>query len=170
MEQQPEEIDAAIPSGISGLDDILRGGYPQHCLSMISGVPGTGKTTLAMQFLLDGVRRGERCLYITLSETRAEMEKVACSHGWDLRGISIMELVPSERNLSTEAQLTVFNPSELELGETTQAIPPLPLSLRSSRPRAANALHSSSLTRISARSDPGRASWAWPSRTRCSVN
>jgi circadian clock protein KaiC len=120
--EQPEQTDATVPCGIGGLDDILRGGFPEHCLSLISGTPGTGKTTLAMQFLLDGVQRGERCLYVTLSESRAEIEKVARSHGWDLSKIGVIELVPSERNLSAEAQLTVFNPSELELGETTQAM------------------------------------------------
>jgi circadian clock protein KaiC len=120
--EQPEQADVTVPSGISGLDDVLRGGFPQHCLSMISGTPGTGKTTLAMQFLMDGAKRGERCLYITLSETKVEIEKVARSHGWDLSGIGIIELVPSERNLSADAQLTVFSPSELELGETTQAM------------------------------------------------
>lgn len=115
-------LDTMVPSGIVGLDDILRGGFPEHCLSLISGVPGTGKTTLAIQFLLAGVVRGEACLYVTLSETKAEMAKVARSHGWDLSKISIVELVPSEGNLSTDAQLTVFNPSELELGETTAAM------------------------------------------------
>jgi len=120
--EQREQTDATVPCGIGGLDDILRGGFPEHCLSLISGIPGTGKTTLAMQFLLDGVQRGERCLYVTLSESRVEIEKVARSHRWDLSRISIIELAPSERNLSTEAQLTVFKPSELELGETTQAM------------------------------------------------
>jgi circadian clock protein KaiC len=120
--EQPEQTDASVPCGISGLDDILRGGFPEHCLTLISGTPGTGKTTLAMQFLLAGAERGERSLYVTLSETRAEILKVARSHGWNLGDISIVELVPSERNLSTEAQLTVFNPSELELGETTEAM------------------------------------------------
>src|SRR6202034_3532090 len=96
--------------------------FPEHCLSLVSGMPRTGKTTLGMQFLLDGVQRGERCLYVTLSESRAEIEKVARSHGWELSKIAVIELVPSDRNLSAEAQLTVFNPSELELGETTQAM------------------------------------------------
>lgn len=75
-----------------------------------------------MQFLIAGVERGERGLYITLSETKAEIEQVARSHGWDLSQIAIKELVPSEKNLSADAQLTVFNPSELELGETTEAM------------------------------------------------
>ena len=109
-------------SGIAGLDNILRGGFPRDCMLLIAGTPGTGKTTLAIQFLLEGIRRGETCLYVTLSETRAEIEKVASSHGWDLSKLHITELVPSERNLSADSLLTVFNPSELELGETTQAL------------------------------------------------
>src|SRR5688500_11394547 len=114
--------DETIRSGIEGLDDILRGGFPHNCLFLITGQPGTGKTSLAMQFLLEGVAKGERCLYVTLSETRPEIEKVARSHGWDLAGLQIEELIPSERNLSADAQLTVFNPSEMELGETTEAL------------------------------------------------
>lgn len=111
-----------LATGVSGLDDILRGGFPSECVYMVSGTPGSGKTTLALQFLLEGVRVGESCLYVTLSETRREIEKVARSHQWDLTGLHICELVPSEQNLSAESQLTVFNPSEFELGETTQAM------------------------------------------------
>src|SRR6187431_322341 len=117
-----DNLDQLSNSGVPGLDDILRGGYPSHCLHLISGTPGTGKTTLAMQFLLEGVKQGERSLYITLSETRREIEKVARSHGWDLSKLHVCELIPSEANLSADAQLTVFNPSELELGETTEAM------------------------------------------------
>ena len=109
-------------SGIPGLDSILRGGFPRECMVLIAGTPGTGKTTLAIQFLLEGIQRGETCLYVTLSETRSEIEKVATSHGWDLTKLHITELVPSERNLSADSLLTVFNPSELELGETTEAL------------------------------------------------
>jgi circadian clock protein KaiC len=111
-----------VPCGIEGLDDILRGGFPQECLFLVTGAPGTGKTSLAMQFLLEGVRRGERCLYVTLSESKSEIEKVAQSHGWDLAKVDMLELIPSEHNLSADAQLTVFNPSEVELGETTEAM------------------------------------------------
>jgi circadian clock protein KaiC len=110
------------PCGVAGLDDILRGGFPRDCLYLLTGAPGTGKTTLAMQFLLEGVRRDEKSLYVTLSETRTEIEKVATSHGWDLSPIHMKELTPSESNLSADSQLTVFNPSELELGETTEAL------------------------------------------------
>ena len=115
-------VDAVVATGVEGLDDILRGGVPQGCLSLISGAPGTGKTTLAMQFLLQGVARGERCLYVTLSESQREIDKVARSHGWDLSGIHVKELGASERSFSASEQLTVFNPSEVELGETTEAM------------------------------------------------
>src|SRR3954454_16951875 len=111
-----------LRTGSIGMDDILRGGLPPHCLYMLTGMPGSGKTTLSMQFLLEGAKAGESCLYITLSETKREISKVAASHGWDLSTIHICELIPSETNLSVDAQLTVFNPSELELGETTEAM------------------------------------------------
>jgi circadian clock protein KaiC len=118
-----DEIDGPpVPTGVDGIDNILRGGISPDCLYLVTGIPGTGKTTLAMQFLMQGLRSGERCLYITLSESAKEIRKVARSHGWDLSGLSIAELIPSEGNLSADAQLTVFNPSELELGETTEAM------------------------------------------------
>lgn len=113
---------AQAPTGIPGLDDIMRGGFPRNCMFLIAGSPGAGKTTLAMQFLLEGIRNGEACQYVSLAETRAEIEKVAQSHGWDLSKLEITELVPSEGKLSAESQLTVFSPSELEFGETTEAL------------------------------------------------
>lgn len=117
-----ERPSVPLKTGISGLDDILRGGLSPDCLYLVSGEPGAGKTTLAMQFLLEGVRNGETCLYITLSESRREIEKVARSHGWDLSGLHICEMIPFENNLTADALLTVFSPSELELGETTEAM------------------------------------------------
>lgn len=122
MELESDQDVAPLSSGVIGIDDILRGGFSPDCLYMLSGEPGAGKTTLAMQFLLEGVRNCEPCLYVTLSESRREIEKVARSHGWDLSNLHICELIPSESSLGADAQLTVFNPSELELGETTEAM------------------------------------------------
>src|SRR5690242_10021844 len=99
------------PSGIEGLDDILGGGLVSDCFYLIQGDPGSGKTTLALQFLLEGLDRGESAFYVTLSETRAELLKVANSHGWSLEQIPLMELSAIERMLRPEAQTTVFRPS-----------------------------------------------------------
>ncbi|WP_447600047.1 ATPase domain-containing protein [Nitrospira sp. Nam80] len=104
-------------TGIEGLDSILDGGLPSACFYLIQGDPGSGKTTLAMQFLLEGVRRGEKTLYITLSETKEELLKVARSHGWSLDGIALLELSAIEPLVRPEAQTTVFHPSEIELAK-----------------------------------------------------
>lgn len=111
-----------VPTGIAGLDDILEGGFTPRRLYLIEGNPGSGKTTLAMQFLIDGVTRGETCLYVTLSETADELRAAAASHGWSLEGITLFELVPSEGNLLVDSHSTMFHPAEVELGETTSAI------------------------------------------------
>jgi circadian clock protein KaiC len=116
----PPESTAA--SGIEGLDNILGGGFATGRLYLIQGVPGAGKTTLAMQFLLEGMRQGEAVLYITLSETSDELISVGRSHGWDLRGLPIHEIIPSEESLRPEQQYTMFHPSEVELSETSKAI------------------------------------------------
>ena len=103
------------------MDDILRGGFPAGRLVLIEGDPGVGKTTLALQFLLEGARRGERGVYVTLSETTEELESVAASHGWSLEGIEIFELTPPDA-LRGDEQNTLFHPSEVELAETTKAV------------------------------------------------
>lgn len=110
-----------ISTGVPGLDDILGGGFPGHRLYLVEGDPGTGKTTLALQFLLDGKRRGERVLYVTLSETKDELHDVAESHGWSLDGISIYELNGMHDENGSD-EYTVFHPAEVELGETTSRI------------------------------------------------
>ena len=108
-----------LRTGVPGLDDVLGGGLTPGRLYLAEGTPGSGKTTIAMQFLMEGVRLGEAVLYVTLSETAEELMGVAQSHGWDLDGVQIREMLPAQESLSPEEQYTVFHPSEVELGETT---------------------------------------------------
>src|SRR5262245_37259243 len=109
-------------TGIDGLDDVMSGGLARGRIFLIEGSPGTGKTTIALQFLLEGAARGERGLYITLSETEDELKYNAASHGWKLDGIDVFELVPPESLLSEEQQQSLLYSSDLELGETTKRI------------------------------------------------
>ena len=109
-------------SGIDGLDTILEGGFPRNCVYLIQGDPGSGKTTLALQFLLEGVRRGESTFYVTLSETRDELLRVANSHGWSLEAIPLLELSAIEELLRPERQTTVFHPSEMELNQVSKLL------------------------------------------------
>lgn len=111
-----------LSTGIRGLDHVLGGGLPAHHVFLIEGSPGSGKTTLALQFLLAGAARGERTLYVTLAETRNELEKVARSHGWSLDGLEVLELTPPDEVLQPETQYTVFHPSEVETGQTMRTI------------------------------------------------
>ena len=113
---------ARISSGIAGLDDILCGGLDRDRLYLIEGTPGTGKTTLALQFLLEGSKEGETGLYVTLSESEKELRVVAARHGWSLDGLSIFELIPPEASLDPDHEQTLFHPAELELSETTKLI------------------------------------------------
>ncbi|WP_309084627.1 ATPase domain-containing protein [Chelativorans sp.] len=114
--------DPRISTGSAGLDDILCGGLDPNRVYLYEGHPGTGKTTIALQFLLEGARQGERVLYITLSESTQELHLVAERHGWSLSGVDIFELIPAETSLDPSQELTVFHPAELELSETTNLI------------------------------------------------
>src|SRR5687767_4341215 len=109
-------------TGIPGLDSILGGGFTPNRLYLVEGDPGAGKTTLALQYLIEGAARGEAGLYVTLSETKEEVLSVAQSHGWSLDPIHICELVASEESLTADSQYTMYHPSETELGETTKRV------------------------------------------------
>jgi circadian clock protein KaiC len=111
-----------VATGVSGLDDVLLGGFPPTHFYLIEGDPGAGKTTLGLQFLIEGIKRGEKGLYVTLSETKRELCDVASSHGWSLDGINIYELGDFEDRLRPDRQYTVFHPAEIELSETTKRI------------------------------------------------
>ena len=110
------------PTGVPGLDEVMHGGFIAGRFYLIDGNPGSGKTTLALQYLIEGRRVGERGLYVTLSETKDELLAGAHSHGWSLDGIEIVELVAEEQQLLAEEQLTMYHPSEIELTETTQKV------------------------------------------------
>lgn len=110
-------------TGIVGLDDVLAGGLSRGHLFLLEGQPGTGKTTLALQFLIEGAKAGESSLYITLSETAEELRQGAASHGWTLnKNIEVFELIPPESLLDSDQQQTLLYSSDLELGETTKKI------------------------------------------------
>ncbi|RXZ33170.1 circadian clock protein KaiC [Oxalobacteraceae bacterium CAVE-383] len=121
MSMEEDSKGQRLSTGIIGLDTILMGGLTPERVYLVEGTPGSGKTTLAIQFLLEGVRRQETGLYITLSETTHELRAVAASHGWSLDGISLFELV-NEDGLDLDAGQSVLYPSEIELGETTKNV------------------------------------------------
>jgi circadian clock protein KaiC len=113
--------DDVAGTGIDGLDHILVGGLPRNRVYLVQGDPGVGKTTLGLQFLLEGARHGEKGLYVTLSESADELNSVAGSHGWSLDSIEVYEQLIGETELQEE-ETTVFYPAEIELGETVRAI------------------------------------------------
>jgi circadian clock protein KaiC len=110
-----------VSTGIGGLDQLLRGGLTKNRMYLVEGLPGTGKTTLALQFLIDGRERGESTLYVTLSETEPELNAIARSHGWTLDGITVFPL-PMSEGISMEDQYTLYHPAEIELGETVKGV------------------------------------------------
>ncbi|RYE57428.1 MAG: circadian clock protein KaiC, partial [Rhizobiaceae bacterium] len=117
----PPTSDPRVATGVPGLDEILGGGLTRDRIYLVEGTPGSGKTTLALQFLLKGRELGESGLYITLSETEVELRAAAASHGWSLDRISLFELV-SEEGLDPDSEQSVLHPSEVELGETTRGV------------------------------------------------
>ncbi len=113
---------ARVSTGIEGLDHILGGGLPAARFHLVQGEPGAGKTTLGLQFLLEGMRRGENVLYVTLSETGEELRSVARSHGWDVSALPVFELAAGVEYLNLSEQNSLFEPSEVELAEVTRAL------------------------------------------------
>ena len=111
-----------IGTGVAGLDDIILGGWPINHLYLMEGHPGAGKTTLALQFLREGAKNGEKVLYVTLSESKSELEAVAASHQWPLDDVEIFEFVPSEESLRPDNEYSALHPSEVEFQDTMQAI------------------------------------------------
>jgi len=111
-----------LGTGVPGLDGILGGGLPRNCLYLIEGNPGVGKTTLALQFLLEGRAQGERGLYVTLSETKAELEAVARSHRWSLDGITVIELSAIERAIGGKGASTLFHSAEVEFAQLAKLL------------------------------------------------
>lgn len=111
-----------ISTGVPGLDDILHGGLTSGHVYLVEGDPGTGKTTLGLQFLLAGVAKGEKALYVTLAESKKELEQVAASHGWDISQIEIYQVAPPELQARPEQQYTVFHPSEVELADVMHSV------------------------------------------------
>ena len=109
-------------TGIAGLDEILGGGVPGRRLYVVEGLPGSGKTTFALEFLREGVRLGQRVLYVTLSETLEELSDVAASHGWTLDGIDVLELDSLADRFEEQSNYTVFHPADVELSDTVGRI------------------------------------------------
>ncbi len=122
MNDAQTNVSDRASTGIEGLDFILKGGLPKNRLYLLQGNPGTGKTTMGLQFLLEGERQGEPGLYITLSESKDELLAVGHSHGWELKTLNIYDLTVSGDSLRDDSRYTVFHPSEVELDETTQKI------------------------------------------------
>src|SRR5476649_946288 len=106
----PPQIGKRVQTGIVGLDEILGGGFPEDRMYLIEGTPGTGKTTLALQFLLDAVRHGQKAIYVTLSETKDELCQAAKWHGWSLNGLTIHELEQSSKDKDADMEYTFFHP------------------------------------------------------------
>jgi circadian clock protein KaiC len=122
MDKKKQDGPNMAASGVAGLDDVLNGGFARGRSFLLEGTPGTGKTTIALQFLMTGAAAGERGLYITLSETEDELQATIASHNWTLEGVDVFELLPPESLLDEDQNQSLLYSSDLELGETTKKI------------------------------------------------
>src|SRR3954467_10807980 len=122
MADETDALDGVATTGIPGLDYIVRGGLPRNRMYLVQGDPGSGKTTMGLQFLLEGKKRGESGIYISFSETRDEIVGVADSHGWSLDDIHLVETTAAEQQLTMQDEITLFEPSEVELREMIERL------------------------------------------------
>ncbi|HUS24031.1 MAG TPA: ATPase domain-containing protein [Candidatus Binatia bacterium] len=122
MDDHSPQTHEIVRTGIPGLDEVLLGGLTPERMYLVEGDPGAGKTTLGLRFLFEGMEQGQSGVYVSLSETRDELEAVAQSHGWTLGSLTVIELAPGEESLSAEAENTMFYPSEMELSDTTRRV------------------------------------------------
>jgi circadian clock protein KaiC len=111
-----------IPTSIEGLDNVLMGGFLKNGFYLVQGDPGSGKTTIAMQYIQSRVKAGDRCLYVTLTESRRDLENTAASHGWSLEGIELCDLTQPGASLETNTQVSVFHPADTELTDITKVV------------------------------------------------
>lgn len=122
MTTRPGHPDRLVATGVAGLDEVLGGGLASANLSLLQGAPGTGKTTLGLHFLFEGQARGERGLYVSLTETLRDLERTCAAHAWDIERIAVADLTRNDFNSPREGDYLVFQPTEVELGETTRQI------------------------------------------------
>jgi circadian clock protein KaiC len=122
MNQHHAAAPTVFSSGIPGLDHVLMGGFARGGFYLFQGDPGSGKTTLALQYVQGRLKAGQRCLYVTLTETRADLENTCRSHGWSLDGLELCDLTRSAANLTSEPDVSVFHPADTELGDITKAV------------------------------------------------
>lgn len=122
MTTPPAAADRFVSTGIAGLDEVLGGGFVRGGLALLQGEPGTGKTTLGLQFLFDGAARGERGMYVSLTEDRRDIARICAAHGWDIDTIDVADMTRNDFNQPRDADYLMFQPTEVELGETTRQI------------------------------------------------
>src|SRR3954468_5480139 len=111
-----------VSTGVPGLDDVLLGGFLRRGFYLLQGDPGSGKTTVALQFVQARLKAGDRCLYVSLTESRADLENACRSHGWTLEGLELRDLTRSGADLEAQSQVSVFHPADTELSDLIKTV------------------------------------------------